>query len=120
VQDAAQIAIRDELRKFALERALDLAAALAQFRLDERQAKRPVDVFLLATRHAAALVKPVCLQSHALAFRKTAKVVKVRRRPRRLEEHRTEMVAVRQKHLQARGIRDRRAGVGWRSLGHER
>ena len=50
VQDAAQVLVGDELRQLALQRPFDLAAALAQFRLDERQAERAIDVVLLRRR----------------------------------------------------------------------
>ena len=46
MQDAAQVAVRDEARQRALIARVDLVAAFAQLRRDERQAERGVDLFL--------------------------------------------------------------------------
>jgi hypothetical protein len=52
MQDAAQVFVPDELWQLALQRVLDLAAALAQLRLDEGQAEGAVDVLLPGGRRA--------------------------------------------------------------------
>jgi hypothetical protein len=64
--------------------------------------------------------EPVRFKPHAFPFREGPELVQMRRRPGRLQQHRTEMLAVRQMHLQAGRIRDGRSAFGRRSLGHQR
>ena len=59
VQVAAQVLERDQPRQRAGLGRLDLAAILAQFRRDERQAERLVDAFLGLAGHERTVVHPV-------------------------------------------------------------
>ena len=65
MKDSAQVLVSDELRQLALQRQLDLAAALTEFRIDERQAEGTIDLGFVAGDQGATLVQPVALQPHS-------------------------------------------------------
>jgi hypothetical protein len=68
VQDPVQVPVGDQRRQLSLQCSVDLAAPLAQFRLDEGHAKRVVDVRLRGCDQPPALPDSVGLKLHALTF----------------------------------------------------
>ena len=60
-----------------------------------------VDILLLGGDHAAALVEPVRLQSHALSLREFSQLLEMGGGARREQEGGTEVLAVRKMHLKA-------------------
>jgi hypothetical protein len=69
MQDPAQVLVGDEPRQLALQRTLDLAPSLAQFRLDEGKSESVVDVLFARCDQAARLVQAVRFELHALLGR---------------------------------------------------
>jgi hypothetical protein len=68
-------------RQLSVQRRLDVAASLAQFWVDERQAQRAIDVLLALGDHAAPLVQaPV--RAASLIDRQGPEFVEMRRRSR--------------------------------------
>ena len=82
VQDSAQVLVGHEPGQLPFQGSLDFAAPLAQFRLDEGQPERAVNVLLLGGNHAAALVQSVLIEPHPLVGRQSPKFVEMRGRSR--------------------------------------
>ena len=95
VQNAAQVVVSEELRKIVLQCSFDLPTTLAQLRFDKGHTEGAVDVLLLGAFHAAALVQPVRLKPHTLPLREGPELVQMLRRPCRMQQRRSEMLAVR-------------------------
>ena len=89
VQDAAHLAIGDKGRQLAFHRTLDLTAAFAQLRLNERQAERRVDVFFaFCGKELAPAPQSVIIEGEALAGRQRAQLIDVLRRAGREQQSR--------------------------------
>src|SRR5207249_9943958 len=72
MEDAADVAYRDELRERLRLRGLDFAPVLAQLRLDVLEAEHPREVRLGADRRVALSGQLVLVQAHASIERAAA------------------------------------------------
>ena len=109
-------------RQLAFHRTLDLTAAFAQLRRNERQAERRVDVFFaFCGKELAPAPQSVVIKGEALAGRQRAQLLDVLRRAGRKQQSHAVMALVGQMNRKPAARRERcRSPVQRGSLGHKR
>src|SRR5689334_4934667 len=94
MQNAAKVAVLDQLGQLSFLCALNFAAPFAQLRLDEWQIESRIDLLFAFGYHLAALVQPIGRKAHGLLSREGRELIEMFCRSRCVQQGSTEMPSV--------------------------